>query len=193
MLPAPRRRFGHGDVTSREGPLDGFLTEEELERVRASVPIVCVDLVLTRTTSDPRPEVGLILRAMPGRTEPVWCHLGGRVRRGETVRAALQRHLFSTLHGVDVHLPPDPQPDYVMQWFPTAGSPESGLLMGHDPRQHAVALVFAVTLRGTPGVPEGGEALDFRWWRADLLDAASPDHWPGSVACIRRTLEAHAR
>jgi ADP-ribose pyrophosphatase YjhB (NUDIX family) len=133
--------------------------------------------------------VGLIRRMMPGQRSPVWCHLGGRVRRNETLRAALLRHLHETLDGARVDLSPDPQPRHVVQWFPTDGPVEIGLAHGHDPRQHAVALVFPVRLVGTPDVRPGGEASDFRWWRRDQLDGRA-DLWPGALTTVDGVLHA---
>src|SRR3954447_19809897 len=155
----------------------GHLTEDALHAARASVPIVCADLVPTRWV-DGTVEVGLIQREMPERASLVWCHLGGRGRRGETIRAALVRHLDSTIGGVRVDLPTDPQPARVVQYFPPDVPVDAGLRHGMDPRQHAVALVFAVELSGEPVVVPGGEALAFRWWTREEV-AASDELWPG--------------
>ncbi len=154
---------------------------------RAAVPILCVDLVPVRRMPDGQREVGLVLREMPGRSELVWCHLGGRVRRGETVRAALLRHLHSTLGGVDVGFPPDPQPDRVVQWFPSREPVEAGLPHGYDPRQHAVALVYAVPLGGHPAVVPGGEGRAFRWWSGHELETEGRT-WPGTLQTVRGAL-----
>ena len=164
----------------------GWLSDEQLAAARQTVPILCVDLVPVRRHPDGAVEVGLVHREMPGRTDPVWCHLGGRVRRGETVRAALLRHLHSTLDGVEADVPADPQPDRVVQWFPTTDEVEPGLVHGYDPRQHAVALVYAVTLAGQP-TAGGGEATDFRWWSLAEVSAAD-DLWPGTEQTVRGAL-----
>jgi ADP-ribose pyrophosphatase YjhB (NUDIX family) len=84
-------------------------------------------------------------------------------------------------------LPPDPQPDRVVQYFPTTGPVDAGLDHGHDPRQHAVALVHAVVLSGEPTIVRGGEALDFRWWGQDEL-AGLRDVWPGTLQTVRGAL-----
>ena len=173
--------------------MEGHLSEEQLEAARAAVPIVCVDIVPSRTTVDDHLEVGLILREMPGRDSQVWCHLGGRVRRGETLRSSLLRHLRDTLHGADVDLTDDPQPAYVMQWFPDAGPADDRRVHGHDPRQHAVALVYAVELRGEPEPRAGGEASEFRWWRLDDLVRGGPPLWPGCLATITGALDGSGR
>jgi hypothetical protein len=84
-------------------------------------------------------------------------------------------------------LPPDPQPDRVIQYFPTTGPVDAGLDHGYDPRQHAVALVHAVVLSGEPTIVRGGEALDFRWWGRDEL-ADLRDVWPGTLQTVRGAL-----
>jgi ADP-ribose pyrophosphatase YjhB (NUDIX family) len=169
--------------------MDGYLTAESLETARSLVPIVCVDIVPARVTLAGRLEVGLILRDMPGRDAPVWCHLGGRVRRGETLRAALVRHLGSTLVGAVVDFEVEPQPQYVMQWFPESQPAGALPVHGHDPRQHAVALVYAVELHGDPVPHSAGEATEFRWWPVDELSAGGPPLWPGCSAAITGALE----
>jgi hypothetical protein len=52
-----------------------------------------------------------------------------------------------------------------------------------------VALVFAVTLTGTPAVQPDGEASDFRWCRRDLLDGRA-DLWPGTLSTVDGALSA---
>jgi ADP-ribose pyrophosphatase YjhB (NUDIX family) len=169
--------------------LSGYLSAADLESARAAVPIVCVDLVPVRESATGHVEVGLVLREMPGREEPVWCHLGGRIHRGETLRAALLRHLTETLHGVELDLPPDPQPASVVQYFPTTASVEPGLDAGYDPRQHAVALVFAVSPTGEPTAVPGGEGIEFRWWDPRDLESVA-DVWPGTVQTVRGALRS---
>lgn len=165
----------------------GYLSAADLESARASVPIVCVDLVPVRNGASGNAEVGLVLRQMPGRHEPVWCHLGGRVRRGETLRAALLRHLGETLNGAGVELPPDPQPACVVQYFPTTEPVEPGLDAGYDPRQHSIALVYRVSLIGEPTAVAGGEGIEFRWW--DVRDVGSvATVWPGTLQTVRGAL-----
>lgn len=170
--------------------MEGHLSDEGLAAARAAVPILCVDIVPVRATCGGRGQVGLILREMPGRDEPVWCHLGGRVRRGEALHSALLRHLRSTISGADADVVEDPQPDYVMQWFPTSQPADHALTHGYDPRQHAVALVYALELRGQPRVQADGEALNFRWWNMDRLVASRSSLWPGSLATVRGALGA---
>ncbi|WP_170182659.1 DUF4916 domain-containing protein [Blastococcus colisei] len=108
---------------------------------------------------------------------------------GETLRAALLRHLTETVEEAGLELPPDPQPDVVVQYFPSPASVESGLDAGYDPRQHSVALVYAVSLTGEPTVVAGGEGLEFRWWDPRELESVA-DLWPGTVQTVRGALRS---
>lgn len=164
----------------------GFLPEGLYRSVQLNVPIACVDFVPLRGGDS---EVGLIRRKSP--YGEVWCHLGGRIRRGETLAAALQRHLAETLLDVAVELPNDPQPDYVYQWFPEQEQPAEDLIVGLDERQHSIGLSFAVPVDWEDGVVAvvQGEALDFAFWPVASLPQPM---WPGSAFLVRRLLERRA-
>ena len=167
-----------------------WLDDATWEAVQRTVPITCVDLLPLRGGGD-RTEVALVQRATPFGAKPRWCHMGGRVRHGETLRAALLRHLHETLRGVEVALPADPQPDYVMQWFPDAVDPaRDGVAYGWDPRQHAVALCFAVELTGEPEPVPGGEALRFGWFATEAVAGMGDELWPGTAAVVGATIGA---
>ena len=163
-----------------------WLDDATWEAVQGTVPITCVDLLPFRNDGA---EVALVLRSTPFGPAPRWCHMGGRVRHGETLRDALLRHLHETVSGAEVVLPADPQPDYVMQWFPDVVDPErDGVAYGWDPRRHAVALCFAVELTGTPEPVPDGEALRFGWFATDSLDGL--DLWPGTATLVSRVSSA---
>lgn len=150
-----------------------FLPSDLYATIEHSIPIACVDFVPVDALTG---EVGLILRESPfGR---VWCHLGGRIRRGETIAGALRRHAEDTL-GVGLELRADPQPSYVYQWFPPEISPEPG--HGIDPRKHAIGLSFLVTIDGEPA--PRNEALDFAWYS---LTSLPEPIWPGSDTLLQR-------
>ena len=144
-------------------------------QIEHSMPLACVDFVPVHEG-----KVGLIFRESPfGR---VWCHLGGRVLRGETLAGALRRHAADTL-AVDLVLPPDPQPGYVYQWFPPELMPDDELQHGSDPRKHAIGLSYAVEILGVP-VPQN-EALDFAWFSGDALPEPL---WPGTAQMLDRLI-----
>lgn len=158
-----------------------FLPADDYALIERSVPLACVDFVPERVENGRR-EIGLILRESPhGR---VWCHLGGRIGRGESIREALGRHAHDTI-AVDLELPADPQPGYVYQWFPPDDLPADAaqLRYGDDPRKHAIGLSFVVTAVGEP--QPRNEALDFGWFAVDDLPVPL---WPGCVALFERLL-----
>jgi ADP-ribose pyrophosphatase YjhB (NUDIX family) len=145
----------------------GYLSEEDYERARQLVPISCVDVLPYRMAKGL--EVGLIKRLVPTKTgdwTSGWALVGGRVYRGETLEVALRRHIETTL-GPRVEWDPNVDWDHpvvVGQYLP---EPVEG--SSFDPRQHSIAVTYAVTLDGSPK-PQG-EAEDFRWFPSDALPA----------------------
>jgi len=161
------------------------LPHELYSIIEASVPIICVDIVPVILDEDGEVDsVGLILRKSP--FGPVWCHLGGRVRYGETVADAIDRHVRETLSDTSAVIDDDPQPDYVYQWFPDAVAPRGDLPFGTDPRKHAVALSFALELDGDPLPTEKGEALEFEYFPVEKLPRPL---WPGCEYLIERLVD----
>ena len=118
-----------------------LLPADLYSQIEASIPIACVDFVPVREAPGGSLEYGLILRDSP--YGQVWCHLGGRILRGETIAGALQRHALDTV-GVSVVLPRDPQPVYTYQWFPAADAPTDGTPFGADERKHALGIEASI-------------------------------------------------
>jgi len=152
-----------------------WLDDATWEAVRRAVPITCVDLLPLREAGDGT-EIALVQRATPFDAAP---------------RAALLRHLHETLAGVEVALPADPQPDHVMQWFPdVVDRARDGVAYGWDPRQHAVALCFAVELTGEPAPVPGGEALRFGWFTTEAVAGMGDELWPGTAAVVEAVVRS---
>lgn len=123
---------------------NGWLTPDQMETVRANVPLVYVDAVPVRVdTSGTVTHVGLLLRLAADGTISRMV-VSGRVLFGERVRDALMRHLEKDLGPMALpQLPPEPTPFTIVEYFP---DPEiSGY---HDPRHHAVSLAFVVPVAG---------------------------------------------
>ncbi len=156
---------------------NAWLSPEEWAQAQHQMPIACVDALPIRLSSERGSveSVGLILRhtAIEGDR---WCLTGGRILHGETVSEAIDRHVRTTLgDAVTWHSGTGEQPLWVHQYFP---DPRVGY--GLDPRQHAVALTYAVRLQGDPA-PKG-EALDFRWFDVAELDRVPFGFGQGDVA-----------
>ena len=91
----------------------------------------------------------------------------GRILYGETVRAALLRHLAKDLGPLaQPQLPPNPSPFTVIEYFPDATV--TGFV---DPRQHAVSLAYIVPVLGE--CFPAPETLAFTWVTPE--EAASPE------------------
>lgn len=135
----------------------GWLSSQDLARVRESVPLVYVDAIPVRVDHLGRIErVGLLLTARSDDTISR-AIVTGRVLHGETIREALWRHLTKDLGpDCDPSLPPSPSPFTVAEYFPD--QERTGF---HDPRQHAISLAYVVPVAGDC-VPSQ-DALDFSW------------------------------
>lgn len=132
--------------------------------VRRLVPIACVDALPYLPAER---KVALARRAGPegGRG---WALIGGRVRRGETLEAALARHLRGSLgHEARWRRLPDlERPVHVAEYFP---EPPAG--KRRDPRQHAVALGYVVEVQDAPPPPRGADE-EASWVPIDDLPPA---------------------
>lgn len=139
----------------------GWLSPEDLELVRAHVPIVYVDAVPVRVNGQGIvTEVGLLLRVAADATISRMV-VTGRVLFGERIREALIRHLEKDLGPLALpRVPTDPSPFTVVEYFP---NPErSGF---YDPRHHAVSLAYVVPVEGDCEPTQ--EALDLAWFSPD--------------------------
>ena len=134
-----------------------WLSSDELDSARARLPLVYIDAIPVRV--DERGQVtsiGLLLRGRPDGSISR-AVVSGRVLYGERVRDAILRHIEKDLGPMALpQIPPQPAPFTVAEYFP---DPEvTGF---HDPRQHAVSLVFLVPVSGDC-VPSQ-DALDLAW------------------------------
>jgi len=136
----------------------GWLSPEDLELVRAHVPIVYVDAVPVRVDGLGNvTEVGMLLRlASDGSISRMV--VTGRVLFGEKVREALMRHCEKDLGPMALpRVPANPTPFTVIEYFPNPD--RSGF---YDPRHHAVSLAYVVPVDGECEPTQ--EALDLGWY-----------------------------
>lgn len=162
-----------------------WLSNDDWKFVQSLVPIACVDVLPIRLSpqlSKLRFDVGLIYRETPHQGRR-WCLIGGRLLRNEALCEAISRQLREAL-GPDVYfdVTEDIQPVYVAQYFS-----EPRQLGGVDPRQHAVGLIFAVSIEGN--VQLRGEAISFQWFQPTALptlDEVGFNQHDVLVECIKR-------
>ena len=146
------------DDNERTETRTGWLSPEDLELVRANVPIVYVDAVPVRVDALGNvTEVGMLLRVAADGTISRMV-VTGRVLFGERVREALMRHCEKDLGPLALpRVPPNPTPFTVVEYFPNPD--RSGF---YDPRQHAVSLAYVVPVEGECEPTQ--EALDLTWF-----------------------------
>lgn len=135
-----------------------WLSTDDLELVRAQVPIVYVEAVPVRVDDLGNvTEIGLLLRVAPDGTISRLI-VSGRVKFGERIRDALMRNCEKDLGPLALpRIPADPAPFTVAEYFPDPDV--SGF---HDPRQHAVSLVYVVPVDGECEPTQA--ALDLAWF-----------------------------
>jgi ADP-ribose pyrophosphatase YjhB (NUDIX family) len=154
-----------------------LLPHQDYEFIKAKVPILCVDVLLS-PKGDPQ-RVGLIRRMTYNGGEG-WCLVGGRVLRNEPLTDAVTRHVLATLgEGVTVDrstLEFQTIAEYFSERF------EDEL---YDPRKHAVALTYTAFCDGEP--TPLGEAEEFGWFEIGELSRLSFGFGQGKV--VSRLLE----
>ena len=144
-------------VTDLTEVQSAWLTAQDLEQIRERLPIVYVDAIPVRVDDSGRvTKIGLLLRGRPDGSISR-AVISGRVLYGERIRDALLRHIEKDLGAVALpQIPTNPAPFTVAEYFP---DPEvSGF---HDPRQHAVSLVYVVPVKGDCAPSQ--DALDLVW------------------------------
>lgn len=163
-----------------------WMSPEQLELVRAQVPIVYVEAVPVRVDALGNvTKVGLLLRmAADGSISRLI--VSGRVKFGERVRDALLRHCEKDLGPLALpRVPPCPAPFTVAEYFPHPDI--SGF---HDPRQHAVSLVYVVPVDGECQPTQ--EALDLAWFTpAEVMSPAVITQMTGGQDRLLRLALAH--
>jgi len=147
-------------------PNPGWLSEFALAETRSRVPILYVEAVPVRVDATGRVEhVGLLLRGSAS-GEMSRSLVSGRVLHGESVRDALMRNLEKDLGPTAFpQLPTAVVPFTVAEYLPLPG-----LTPLHDPRQHAVSLVYVVPVTGDCAPRQ--DALELTWMTPQ--DALAP-------------------
>ena len=134
-----------------------WLTAQDLEQIRERLPIVYIDAIPVRVDESGQvTKIGLLLRGRPDGSISR-AVISGRVLYGERIREALLRHIEKDLGSVALpQIPTNPAPVSVAEYF---RDPDiSGF---HDPRQHAVSLVYVVPVKGDCAPSQ--DALDLVW------------------------------
>jgi hypothetical protein len=150
------------------------------------VPVVYVEAVPVRVDALGNvTRIGLLLRvASDGSISRLI--VSGRVKFGERVRDALLRHCEKDLGPLALpRIPVNPAPFTIVEYFPDPD--KTGY---HDPRQHAVSLVYVVPVDGECEPTQ--EALDLAWFTpAEAASAAVIGQMTGGQDRLLRLALAH--
>lgn len=164
----------------------GWLSAESILDARAQLPILYIEALPVRTDSHGRVlQIGLLLRAMPDGSISRSL-VSGRVLHGELVRDALLRHLEKDLGAMALPvLPSSTVPIAVSEYFPDESV--SGL---YDPRQHAVALSYLVSVKGDCAPSQA--SLDLAWLTpSEAISGQTASEMTGGQHKVLITLLAH--
>ena len=139
-------------------PNPGWLSEFALAETRSRVPILYVEAVPARVdTFGQIEQIGVLLRTSAATGEITRTLVSGRVLHGESIRDALQRNIAKDLGPTAFpRLPVSLVPATVAEYLPFPGVSQL-----HDPRQHAVALVYVVPVTGECDPRQ--DALELTW------------------------------
>lgn len=163
-----------------------WLSDDDLESIRASMPVVYVEAVPVRTNGLGQvTEIGLLLRQAADGTISRLI-VSGRVLYGERVRDALLRHCEKDLGPLALpRVPVGTAPFTVVEYFP-----EPDVTGYHDPRQHAVSLVYVVPVDGECQPTQ--EALDLAWFTpAEVVSPSVIGQMTGGQDRLLRLALAH--
>lgn len=168
-------------------PNPGWLSDIALEETRSRVPILYVEGIPVRIDGAGNVEhVGLLLRGSATTGAMNRTFVSGRVMHGESVRDALMRNLEKDLGPTAFpQLPTSITPLTVAEYFPLPG-----VTPLHDPRQHAVALVYVVPVTGDCNPRQ--DALELSWMTpADAASDAVLAELEGGRGTLLRQALAH--
>ncbi|QIK64198.1 DUF4916 domain-containing protein [Leucobacter viscericola] len=180
------------ELPDADGPEDrpapagnpGWLSDDELSFVRGRMPVVYIEAVPVRLDGIGRvTEVGLLLRGTP-EGEMTRSLVAGRVRYGETLREALFRHLENDLGPMAFpQIPASIVPTQVAEYFPMPG-----ISAYVDARQHAISLVYVVSVTGTCNPRQ--DALEITWMSPEeaLSEATLLELQGGRGTLLRQAL-----
>lgn len=163
-----------------------WLSSDNLEQVRAQMPIVYVEAVPVRVDGLGNvTKIGLLLRqAADGSISRLI--VSGRVIHGERIRDALLRHCEKDLGPMALpRIPVNPAPFTIAEYFP-----DNAVTGFHDPRQHAVSLIYIVPVDGECEPTQ--EALDLTWFTpAEVVSPSVIGQMTGGQDRILRVALAH--
>lgn len=142
--------MGNGNLSA------GWMSDEEYQLVTSLTPIPTVNLVILKREKKKR-EILLIVRKT-GYAKGQWCIIGGRVRIGETLENAIQRH--ATDLAVKVRILPPFSPN-----FPSYIDDRDY----QDKTKHPCSIIYPAEIVSGKVRGEGKEYKGYKWFPIDKL------------------------
>lgn len=136
----------------------GYVSDELYAQITASIPVICVDVIPYDASSK---KIGVITRAT-GKESGKIALIGGRIKKGESIIKAVNRHLSTDLqiNNFNFYTGNDhTHPFYVQQYF-HGDKPLNGF-GAFDPTKHSIGLTYLIEISEIP-MPKS-EASQFHW------------------------------
>lgn len=148
------------------------MSDEEYKLVTQKTPIPTVNLVILRKTQNGWGILLLIRKT--GYAKGNWCMIGGRVWKGETLQAAIQRHANDLAVRVKILPPFNPN-------FPSFIDDRNN----QDKTKHPISLIYPAEIISGQVRQKGEEYEGYKWFPINKL----PKIAYGQKLQIQKTLE----
>lgn len=149
-----------------------WMSDDEYELVTQKTPMPTVNLVILRKTKNSW-ELLLLIRKT-GYAKGDWCMIGGRVWKGETLQAAIQRQANDLAVKVKILSPFNPN-------FPSFIDDRNN----QDETKHPISLIYPAEIISGQVREEGEEYKGFKWFPINKL----PKIAYGQKLQIKKTIE----
>lgn len=144
---------------------DGSLSQPVYDLMTEVMPLACVDVIPIDISESGLMRMGTITRAIGPETGKL-ALLGGRIRKDETIKDAIGRHLNDSFGDdrFDFHEGNDESsPFYVGQFMHMPHTPDRQ----YDPGKHTVTQTYAIDIDGPTTIQN--EASGFKWISIDEI------------------------
>jgi ADP-ribose pyrophosphatase YjhB (NUDIX family) len=148
-----------------------WLNEQEYQLITKKTPIPTVNLAIIRQDSNSW-EI-LLLKRKTGYAKGNWCMIGGRVRIGESLKQAIERHAKDLNVKVKIISPFGPN-------FPTFIDDRNT----QDKTKHPISMVYPAKIVFGKVRNEGEEYKGYKWFPIDKL----PEIAYGQKLQIKKTI-----
>jgi len=135
-----------------------YVSDELYAQITASFPVVCIDVIPVDLANQ---KIGVITRATGNEANRL-ALIGGRIRKDESIKDAILRHLNNDLGITEFsfYKTNNEETPFTVQQYSHSNSQIDGYDC-YDPTKHSIGLTYLITINQTPD-PKS-EACDFHW------------------------------